>query len=160
MNSKATIPTRKTISRVKYLILLLFAIFLLSQVLWQDNHTEIERTTEILQQVNFETNVTKSPGSEALEIDSSINSTAGPKTGILTKLQRRAKACSFYDPLINRSSPVLCGAKNFVSIVWSGCKKRLGNQLSSYAVVLYFQKKVRHDPSHGPLPDEDHKVCV
>ena len=119
MSSKVSIPTRKTISSVKYLSLLLLAIFFLYPVFWQDKQAEQERTTEFLQQVNFEKNVTKSPGSLALEVDSSLNRTAGPKKGILTELQRRAKACSFYDPLINCSSPVLCGATNIVSIVRS-----------------------------------------
>ena len=35
----------------------------------------------------------------------------------MTKLQKRAKACTFYDPLINKSNPVLCGAENFVSMI-------------------------------------------
>ena len=85
----------KTISRVKYVTLLLLAIFLLSPVFWQDEQTEVGRTTEFLQQVNFESNVTTSPGSEELEVDSSTNRTTGPKKGILTKLQRRQRLVNF-----------------------------------------------------------------
>ena len=64
----------------------------------------------------------------------------------MTKLQKRAKACTFYDPLINKSNPILCGAQNFVSIVRSRCRTRLGNQLSAYAAVRYFQHKFGMTP--------------
>ena len=59
----------------------------------------------------------------------------------LSRLQKITKLCSFYDPLVNQSIPLNCSSKSFVSIVRSRCKTRLGNQLSSYAAVLYFQKK-------------------
>ena len=68
-----------------------------------------------------------------------------------TKLQRRAKACTFYDPLINKSQPILCGAQNFVSIVRSRCRTRLGNQLSAYAAVRYFQTKYGMAPVLEPF---------
>ena len=68
-----------------------------------------------------------------------------------TKLQRRAKACTFYDPLINKSHPILCGAQNFVSIVRSRCRTRLGNQLSAYAAVRYFQTKYGMAPVLEPF---------
>ena len=64
----------------------------------------------------------------------------------LTRLQRRAKSCTFYDPLIKKSNPILCGAENFVSIVRSGCRTRLGNQLSAYAAIRYFQHKFGMTP--------------
>ena len=68
-----------------------------------------------------------------------------------TKLQRRANACTFYDPLINKSHPILCGAQNFVSIVRSRCRTRLGNQLSAYAAVRYFQTKYGMAPVLEPF---------
>ena len=112
----------------------------------QEHTEEMEYTTEITQQVSLES-------SDFKEANSSMNDTTNvsPKKEILSKLQRRARACSFYDPLINRSSPVLCGATNFVSIVRSRCKTRLGNQLSSYAAVLYFQKKYGMIPLMEPF---------
>ena len=69
----------------------------------------------------------------------------------MTNLQRRAKACTFYDPLINKSHPILCGAQNFVSIVRSQCRTRLGNQLSAYAAVRYFQTKYAMAPVLDPF---------
>ena len=77
---------------------------------------------------------------------------------------------------LHRTSPIMCGAKSFVSIVrsrywlenklsqnlthcqgncWNRvakrsnrCKTRLGNQLSSYAAVRYFQE--RYKCGYGP----------
>ena len=39
---------------------------------------------------------------------------------------RRRRQCTFYDPLINKSNPIFCASQNFVSLVRSKCKTRLG----------------------------------
>ena len=81
----------------------------------------------------------------------SNKSVTAKKVAKMTKLQLRAKACTFYDPLINKSNPVMCGAQNFVSIVRSRCRTRLGNQLSAYAAVRYFQHKYGMTPLLEPF---------
>ena len=46
------------------------------------------------------------------------------------KMVRRRRQCTFYDPLINKSNPIFCASQNFVSLVRSKCKTRLGkNQI-------------------------------
>ena len=162
MLAKVIIPTRKTISRVKHFtILLLISIYILHQLVLQEEDIVDDGNSqgEVEKMVNHNT-YTEIRKHEYTEVvkgkDSSfpINHTAGTikiDKKVLTQLQRRARTCSFYDPLINRSSPVLCGATNFVSIVRSRCKTRLGNQLSSYAAVLYFQKKYGMIPLMEPF---------
>ena len=49
--------------------------------------------------------------------------------------------CRFPVPSMNRSVQFTCGRGDFVSVVKSVCKTQLGNQLSSYAAMLYFQVK-------------------
>jgi len=49
--------------------------------------------------------------------------------------------CRFRVPSLNRNIQFTCGKGDFVSVVKSVCKTQLGNQLSSYAAMLYFQVK-------------------
>ena len=49
--------------------------------------------------------------------------------------------CRFRVPHLNRNVQFTCGRGDFVSVVKSVCKTQLGNQLSSYAAMLYFQVK-------------------
>ena len=42
------------------------------------------------------------------------------------KMLGRTRQCTFYDPLINKSNPIFCATQNFVSLVRSKCKTRLG----------------------------------
>ena len=42
------------------------------------------------------------------------------------KMFVRRRQCTFYDPLINKSNPIFCATQNFVSLVRSKCKTRLG----------------------------------
>ena len=42
------------------------------------------------------------------------------------KIVARRRQCTFYDPLINKSNPIFCATQNFVSLVRSKCKTRLG----------------------------------
>ena len=67
------------------------------------------------------------------------------------KRERRRRQCTFYDPLINKSNPVYCETQNFVSLVRSKCKTRLGNQLSSYAAIRYFQEQFGMNPILDPF---------
>ena len=57
---------------------------------------------------------------------------------------------SFYCT-INKSNPVYCESQNFVSLVRSKCKTRLGNQLSSYAAIRYFQEQFGMNPILDPF---------
>ena len=83
--------------------------------------------------------------------------------------EERTLACTFYDPLINKSNPVFCATENFVSLVRSKCKTRLGiiiriydvfrdylpptpgNQLSAYAAIRYFEEKFDMVPILDPF---------
>ena len=49
--------------------------------------------------------------------------------------------CRFRVPSLNQKVQFSCGKGDFVSVVKSVCKTQLGNQLSSYAAMLYFQVK-------------------
>ena len=48
------------------------------------------------------------------------------------KMLMRRMQCTFYDPLINKSNPIFCASQNFVSLVRSKCKTRLGKTKKSY----------------------------
>ena len=67
------------------------------------------------------------------------------------KETRRNDLCTFFDPKYNESRPIRCDADDFISFVRSRCKTRLGNQMSSYAAVLYFQKKYGMVPVMDPF---------
>ena len=84
------------------------------------------------------------------------------------KMLMRRRQCTFYDPLINKSNPIFCASQNFVSLVRSKCKTRLGktkkklsskkivivfvgNQLSSYAATRYFQAEYGMHPILDPF---------
>ena len=60
----------------------------------------------------------------------------------IRKLDRRRRQCSFYDPLINKSNPIFCATQNFVSLVRSKCKTRLGkNEINMYSLGTPSKKK-------------------
>ena len=83
------------------------------------------------------------------------------------KIVARRRQCTFYDPLINKSNAIFCATQNFVSLVRSKCKTRLGepkisfyskimitfigNQLSSYAATRYFQAEFGMHPILDPF---------
>ena len=70
---------------------------------------------EELQKSNENYNITQLPASQEVL-----------KTREYVEREQRTSACTFYDPLINKSNPVFCATENFVSLVRSKCKTRLG----------------------------------
>ena len=70
---------------------------------------------EELQKSNENYNITQLPASQEVL-----------KTREYVEREERTSACTFYDPLINKSNPVFCATENFVSLVRSKCKTRLG----------------------------------
>ena len=57
---------------------------------------------------------------------------------------RGGARCSFRVPSENSTVGFNCGRGEFISVVKSVCKTQLGNQLSSYAALLYFIKHGFH----------------
>ena len=51
------------------------------------------------------------------------------------KMFVRRRQCTFYDPLINKSNPIFCATQNFVSLVRSKCKTRLGKLKYRYILI-------------------------
>ena len=66
---------------------------------------------------------------------------------------KRDQLCTFPDPQRNTSRRVRCGSRDFVSFARSRCKTRLGNQMSSYAAVLFFQQRYGLVPVMEPFQD-------
>ena len=53
----------------------------------------------------------------------------------------RSPHCRFRVPTLHKKVQFTCGRGDFVSVVKSVCKTQLGNQLSSYAALLYFTSR-------------------
>ena len=110
---------------------------------------DLQKRKEITQNILHDKPTSSTPSIHNKKSASLQNLVPPPKP--LSQLQKRARACTFFDPLINKSSPILCGTQNFVSLVRSRCMTRLGNQLSAYAAVRYFQEKYQMIPVMEPF---------
>ena len=65
--------------------------------------------------------------------------------------KRRSRHCRFPVPSLHKYVQFTCGHGDFVSVVKSVCKTQLGNQLSSYAALLYFTLKFGYHAFLDPV---------
>ena len=131
-----------------YLILLLtvpFLVLFFDVILYKNNFLPehfIENSIQVMK-INVQKHMEHQPKSILVSKNTLQNVSRSEQT--------RLKACTFYDPLYNRFVPILCGIQDFPSIVKSKCKTRLGNQMSAYAAVRYFQQKYGMIPLMDPF---------
>ena len=63
----------------------------------------------------------------------------------------RSPHCRFRVPTLHKKVQFTCGRGDFVSVVKSVCKTQLGNQLSSYAALLYFTSRFGYHAFLDPV---------
>ena len=79
------------------------------------------------------------------------NISVAAKTIIKKRNHVRRRQCSFLVPSLRRRVEFSCGQGDFVSVVKSVCKTQLGNQLSSYAALLFFTVKYGYHAFLDPV---------
>ena len=151
----------------KYKIVVFLILMVLIELLSESKNNQ--QNNKLKDECNFE-NIS---GEKNITGTSETLVQAQPKVKInykaRRKMVRRRRQCTFYDPLINKSNPIFCASQNFVSLVRSKCKTRLGktkknvqlnkkivivfegNQLSSYAATRYFQTEYGMHPILDPF---------
>ena len=63
----------------------------------------------------------------------------------------RSPHCRFRVPTLHKKVQFTCGRGDFVSVVKSVCKTQLGNQLSSYAALLYITSRYGYHAFLDPV---------
>ena len=136
------------VTRIRLIILILCSFFLAYQILsWITTsivYTTIHRQLSLgpLSIPSTSSSSTSPPStySPTLIISQSGGQTQ-PQEDNQSVNPDRPGRCELYDPLYNMTRVINCTNEDFPSMIRSKCQTRLGNQLSSYAAVLFFQMK-------------------